>query len=41
VDHIHGVQKVELLAPKDHHSNHSVAFEEIVDINTQKVDIFP
>jgi hypothetical protein len=35
------MQKVELLAPKDHCSHLNVAFEEIVDVGTKKVNIFP
>jgi hypothetical protein len=34
------VQKIELLAPKDHRSDLDVTFEEIVDISNKKVDIF-
>jgi hypothetical protein len=35
------VQKVKLLTPKDHRSNLDIAFKEIIDIGTKKVDIFP
>jgi hypothetical protein len=38
---VHGVWKVELLVPKDHYSDLNVAFEEVIDIGTKKVNIFP
>jgi hypothetical protein len=34
------MQKANLLAPKDHHSDLNVAFEEIVNISTQKIWYF-
>jgi hypothetical protein len=41
VGRVHDAQKVELLAPKDHLSDLNVAFQEIVDIDAKKVNIFP
>jgi hypothetical protein len=41
VGRVQGVQQVELLAPKDHRSVLNIAFEEIVDIGSGKVNFFP
>jgi hypothetical protein len=40
VGRVQGVEEVELLAPKDHRSVLNIAFEEIVDIGSGKVNIF-
>jgi hypothetical protein len=41
VGRVHGVQKTELLAPKDQRIDLNVAFEGIVVIGNKKVNIFP
>jgi hypothetical protein len=37
VGRIQGVQEVELLIPKDHHNVPNIAFQETIDIGSEKV----